>query len=65
MKPMYLYNPGTHTIHIEGYCHYAVKGLNLTFENEDEVLGKFGRSARMCVNCQKKRDQILREAKIK
>lgn len=60
---LYLFNPGTRVIHIEGYCHYATKTSNLPFKNEDEIFAKYGNSARMCINCKSKRDQILKAAK--
>lgn len=59
MKEKYLYNSGTHTIHIVGYCHHT-KGKNtgfIPFNTEDDILAYDGRGARMCALCQKEREK--------
>ena len=62
-----LYNPQTHTIHFQGCCCHS-KGSNpswLRFETEDEALAYDGRGARVCKPCQKKREEIMKEANRK
>ena len=60
---LYLVNPKTRVIHIEGYCHYATKTSNLPFETEDDIFAQYGNSTRMCITCKKKIEQILKAAK--
>ena len=63
MKDLYIYNVGTHTLHIKGFCANA-KGLPndpnyKLFENEDEAIKFARRGLRMCELCSKERDEIL------
>lgn len=60
MSKCYIYNLKTHTLHIEGYCHYAKKGLPVSmkvFNSENEALAYDGRSVRLCKLCQKQREK--------
>ena len=65
MKGNYIYNKGTHTLHIEGYCRHAPKDVAercgyLRFNTEDEAVAYDRRSVSMCRICMRKREQILR-----
>ncbi len=61
MSKLYLYNTGSHVLHIADACHYA-KGPDLIgYDSEDEALQQHGRELGMCKNCMKKRDEILRD----
>ena len=61
MREKYLYNPGSHTLHIVGCCCHT-KGINpgyIPFNTEDEALAYEGRGVRMCKTCQKERDKRM------
>ena len=65
MDKIYIYNTGTHTLHIEGFCRYVPKGINYNgnykqFNDEDEVLAFDGRTVSMCKICMRKRDEIIK-----
>lgn len=59
MKDIFLYNKGTRTLHIKGYCHHT-KGKTdyIQFNSEKEALAYDGRAVGMCKICQKKREQL-------
>lgn len=65
MAKPYIYNVKTHTLHIEGFCYHAFKGMHYgndykCFEDEDDVLAFDGRTVSMCKLCMKKRDKIIK-----
>lgn len=63
MREKYLYNPGSHTLHIVGYCHHT-KGIKpgyIPFNTQDEAVAYDGCSVHMCKTCQKERDKRIRE----
>lgn len=64
-KP-YIYNLGTHTLHIENYCHHTHEGMYYgtrfkCFASEDEAVAYDRRSVSMCKLCFQKRDAIIKE----
>ena len=63
MKDLYIYNVGSHTLHIKGLCTYASGSPSdpnyKFFETEDDAVKFARRSLRMCENCLEKRDEIL------
>ena len=62
MKDLYIYNPGTHTLHIKSFCTNAQGNPNdpnyKFFATEDEAIKFAGRSLRMCESCSKGRDEV-------
>lgn len=59
MKTVFLYNPKTGKLHIEGYCtHTSGKTDYIPFKSENEALAYDGRSVGMCKLCQKKREKM-------
>ena len=65
MEKVYIYNTDTHTLHIEGFCRYAPKGIKYSdnykrFNDEDEVLAFDGRTVSICKICMHKRDKIIK-----
>ena len=65
---MYFYNIKTEILHLEGCQHLKPKPYEYKiFETEAEVnafAGNAGKRVGMCKTCQKKRDKILKNAKI-
>ena len=63
VREKYLYNPGTHTLHIVGYCCHTngIKPEYKPFNTENEALAYDGRGVRMCKICQKEREKRLGE----
>ncbi len=67
MAEKYVYNLKRHTLHIEGYCHNARKGMHYDdtlykcFSTEDEALAYGGRSVGMCKLCLQKREKLLKK----
>ena len=58
---IYLYNKGSHTLHLVKGCKDA-KGVGLLeFFSEDAALAYAGRSLRVCKLCAEKRDEAYRE----
>ena len=61
MDDLYLYNKGSHTLHINGLCRDA-KGKHLIpFSSEDEALKFAGRALGICKTCAQIRDDILKK----
>lgn len=60
---IYIYNIKTHTLHIEGFCHYSNSPPDdihyKSFRTEDEAIAFDGRAVSMCKLCQAKRDHLL------
>lgn len=67
MNKIYIYNKKTRTLHIKGYCCYAISSANdpsyKEFETEDDVKNFTNGDYRMCRSCLKKRDKILSQSK--
>ena len=64
MKPKFIYNPKTHTLHIEGYCPWAKRSADyLVFDTEDDAIAYDGRAVGMCKSCQRKREENLKKEK--
>jgi len=64
MKKPYVYNVKTHTLHIEGFCHFTSEGMHYDenykcFQSEDEAVAFDGRTVSMCKLCMKKRDDMI------
>lgn len=63
MKDLYIYNTGSHTLHIKTFCTIAQGNLNdptyKFFSTEDAAIKFARRSLRMCEDCAKKRDDFL------
>ena len=61
MREKYLYNPGTHTLHIVGYCCHTngIKPEYKPFNTENEALAYDGRGVRMCKTRQKEREKRM------
>lgn len=69
MKKPYIYNMGTHTLHIEGFCPHTFEGMNYgesykQFVSEDEAIAFDGRSVSMCKLCLRKREIIIKNERI-
>ena len=64
----YIYNKGTGTLHIEGFCPYARTRHNderfMVFTSENEALSYDGCGVRWCKNCHAKKEQIVKYAKM-
>ena len=63
MKP-YIYNIGSHTLHIRGFCRHTNERMAdgngyKCFSDEDEVLAFDGRAVSMCKLCQAERDKRM------
>lgn len=66
---LYIYNVGSHTLHIRNFCTYAhgsseSYGIKI-FDTENDAVQSEGRGLRMCESCMKKRDEILAKIAIK
>ena len=65
---LYIYNIGSHTLHISGFCthaHAAPNNPNIKFfATEDEAVKSERRSFGMCKLCSKRRDEILAKIDI-
>ena len=57
---LYLYNEGSHTLHINGCCQHGNNPYYIGYDSEDEALAAAGRELGMCKLCMQKRDEILR-----
>lgn len=60
---LYIYNIGSHTLHISGFCIHAHAVPNdphfKFFATEDEAVKSERRSLRICELCSERRDKIL------
>ena len=59
MKDLYVYNKGSHTLHINGFCKDAKGRDLLVFKSENSAVKYAGRALRMCEKCMVKREEIL------
>ncbi len=59
MKDLYLYNEGSHTLHINGFCRDANGKSLLPFATENDALAYAGRAMGMCKTCLERREQRL------
>lgn len=61
--PKYMYNPGSKTLHIIGYCHISkVKSLPQEykyFDTEKEAHEYAGEQIKPCMLCEREKEKIL------
>lgn len=59
----YFLNTGTGKLHIKGFCYHAKqKPFNgMEFETEDEARRYAGDNLTWCKNCERRREQVLKE----
>ena len=64
MDLQYIYNEDRGTLHIEGFCCQAKDSLAhcRVFPTEKEAYDYAGQQIRPCKTCQKKKEQMLKEA---
>ena len=60
----YLYNEGTGTLHIKGFCCHS-KFISLPdnykcFDTEQEAYNYAGRKIKPCITCQNKKEKLLK-----
>lgn len=62
----YILNAGTNKLHIEGCRHIGLlkSGNYLIFNSENEARMYGGNTIGFCKNCDKKREQILKESEM-
>jgi len=62
IKKIYFLNTKTGTLHIKGYCKFTKSPpYEIAFFNtEDEALSYGGTAIKMCKNCQKKKEEQLK-----
>lgn len=60
---MYIYNRDTGTLHIKGYCsHIKVPPTHANFFDSEKASRDFaGEKIQMCKDCQKKREEKMKE----
>lgn len=61
MNEQFLYNPKTHTLHIQGMCMHTKGNCQdyIPFDSENAALAYDGRAVGLCKLCQKKREIML------